>query len=113
MASSLLPEKPLVVSPSLAATIGLEEAVLLTVLHELFVHRAQSGWLKVDSALLQHFLPFWQPQDVQRIAASLCATGILHLRISAAACWISIWVTMQSSQLFPINRQQFLINRQS
>jgi hypothetical protein len=45
MVSSLLPEKPLVISPSLAATIGLEEAVLLTVLHELFVHRAQSGWL--------------------------------------------------------------------
>ena len=80
MVSSLLPEKPLVISPSLAATIGLEEAVLLTVLHELFVHRAQGGWLKVDSAVLQHFLPFWQPQDVQRIAASLCATGILHLR---------------------------------
>jgi hypothetical protein len=44
MVSSLLPEKPLVISPSLAATIGLEEAVLLAVLHELFVHRAQ-GWL--------------------------------------------------------------------
>lgn len=80
MTFRLLPEKPLVISPSLAATIGLEETVLLTVLHELFVHRAQSGWLKVDSALLQDFLPFWQPQDVQRIAASLCATGILHLR---------------------------------
>lgn len=80
MASSLLPEKPLVISPSLAATIGLEEAVLLVVLHELFAHRAQGGWLKVDSAVLQHFLPFWQAQDVQRVAASLCATGILHLR---------------------------------
>jgi hypothetical protein len=30
--------------------------------------------------VLQHFLPFWQPQDVQRIAASLCDKGILHLR---------------------------------
>lgn len=80
MASSLLPEKPLVISPSLAATIGLEEAVLLAVLHELFTHRAQDGWLKADSALLQVFLPFWQPQDIQRVATSLSATGILHLR---------------------------------
>ncbi|HQQ75358.1 MAG TPA: hypothetical protein PK031_09420, partial [Pseudomonadales bacterium] len=70
MTFRLLPEKPLVISPSLAATIGLEETVLLAVLHELFVHRATGGWLKVDSALLQDFLPFWQPQDVQRIAAS-------------------------------------------
>lgn len=80
MASSLLPEKPLVVSPSLAATIGLEEAVLLAVLHELFLHRAEGGWLKVGSPVLQDFLPFWQPQDVQRIAANLCDKGILHLR---------------------------------
>jgi hypothetical protein len=80
MVSSLLPEKPLVISPSLAATIGLEEAVLLAVLHELFVHRAQGGWLAVDSVVLQDFLPFWEPQDVQRIAANLCDKGILHLR---------------------------------
>ena len=82
MVSSLLPEKPLVISPSLAATLGLEEAVLLSVLHELFVHRAQSGWLRVDQATLTTFLPFWQPQDVQRISGSLCDKGILQLRSS-------------------------------
>lgn len=80
MASSLLPEKPLVISLSLAATLGLEEAVLLSVLHELFLHRAQSGWLQVDESVLAVFLPFWQPQDVQRVAASLCGKGVLHVR---------------------------------
>ncbi len=80
MVSSLLPEKPLVISPSLAATIGLEEAVLLGVLHELFLHRAQQGWLRVDRQTLQQFLPFWPPQDVQRISGSLCDKGILQLR---------------------------------
>ena len=80
MAASLLPEKPLVISPTLAATLGLEEAVLLAVLHELFLHRAQGGWLKAEESLLSHFLPFWQPQDVQRVAASLCDKGVLHLR---------------------------------
>jgi hypothetical protein len=34
MPSSLIPEKPLVISPSLAATIGLEEAVMLQGLHD-------------------------------------------------------------------------------
>ena len=80
MVSSLLPEKPLVISPSLAATLGLEEAVMLSVLHELFIHRAQAGWLRADSALLGEFLPFWLPQDVQRIATSLQAKGVLQVR---------------------------------
>lgn len=80
MVSSLLPEKPLVISPSLAATLGLEEAVLLSVLHELFLHRAQQGWLKVEEVVLSEFLPFWQPQDVQRVASSLRDKGVLQLR---------------------------------
>ncbi|HQQ62203.1 MAG TPA: DnaT-like ssDNA-binding domain-containing protein [Pseudomonadales bacterium] len=80
MVFSLLPEKQLVISPALATTIGLEEAVLLAVLHELFMHRAQNGWLKLEQSTLQAFLPFWQPQDVQRISGSLCDKGILQLR---------------------------------
>lgn len=80
MAATLLPEKPLVISPSLAATLGLEEAVLLSVLHELFLHRAQQGWLQVNEATLVAFLPFWQPQDIQRVATSLCDKGVLQLR---------------------------------
>lgn len=80
MLTALLPEKPLVISPSLAATLGLEEAVLLSVLHDLSLHRAVGGWLRADSALLEQFLPFWLPQDVQRIATSLQAKGVLQLR---------------------------------
>lgn len=80
MPSSLLPERPLVISPALAATLGLEEAVLLSVLHELYLHRAQGGWLKVDGSVLAPFVPFWLPQDIQRIATSLQAKGVLQLR---------------------------------
>ena len=35
---SLIPEKPIVISPSLAATLGLEEAVLLQLLQECIAH---------------------------------------------------------------------------
>ena len=38
---SLIPEKMLSISPSLAATIGLEEAVLLHALNELSEHNGQ------------------------------------------------------------------------
>ncbi len=80
MISSLIPEKQLSVSPALAATIGLEEAVLLGVLHELFTHRAQGGWARVEEAALQDFVPFWPPQDIQRIVTSLRDKGIVQVR---------------------------------
>ena len=35
---SLIPEKPIVISPTLAATIGLEETVLLQLLQECISH---------------------------------------------------------------------------
>ena len=39
MTSSLVPEKPILVSPSLASTIGLEEATMLSILDDLSQHR--------------------------------------------------------------------------
>lgn len=79
---SLIPEKPLVISPSLAATIGLEEAVLLHALSELMHHRQPESkgnyaWLTAPTEQLRHLLPFWRPQDLQRIAGSLRDKGIL------------------------------------
>ncbi len=80
MVSSLIPDKSLVISPALAATIGLEEAVMLAILHELSCHRAQGGWVNIDEAALLALLPFWAAQDIQRIAASLSDKGIIQLR---------------------------------
>lgn len=80
MVASLIPEKALVISPALAATIGLEEAVMLTVLHELTTHRAIQGWVRIDAAPLLEFLPFWTSQDIQRIVTSLVDKGIVQLR---------------------------------
>jgi len=82
MPSSLLPEKSLVISPSLAATIGLEEAVMLQGLHERMRYsKAEISkgfkWYQFDQAQLQDSFPFWQPGDVQRIAKSLADKGIL------------------------------------
>lgn len=80
MVSSLMPEKALVISPALAATIGLEEAVMLAMLHELSSHRAQHGWVRINEADLHPFLPFWSAHDIQRIATSLRDKGIIQLR---------------------------------
>ncbi len=79
---SLIPEKPLVISPSLAATIGLEETILLQTLSELraFHSPEKQGdhhWLTAGADQLLTLLPFWQPEDLQRIASSLRDKGIL------------------------------------
>lgn len=82
--SSLVPEQQLVFSPGLAATLGLEEAVLLQFLHGLLNHlpirrRNHRDWMRVERAQLLRQLPFWESHDLQRICASLAAKGVLLL----------------------------------
>ena len=84
MSSSLIPERPLLVSPSLAATIGLEEACMLSLLGDMATYRplaARDGqeWLDVDEALVLRAMPFWSPQDIQRISKNLRDQGIILL----------------------------------
>jgi hypothetical protein len=78
----LVPERMLVFSPSLAATIGLEEAVLLHVLHDLSVshpkRNAQHGY-DVDVTTLEQLLPFWDRRELQRISKNLADKGVLQL----------------------------------
>ncbi|MEH6583179.1 MAG: DnaT-like ssDNA-binding domain-containing protein [Halioglobus sp.] len=80
--SSLIPERQLVFSPGLAATIGLEETILLQHLQELLVHRSTQlrdgfAWLSVEREFLLRTLPFWQPIDLHRISRSLVDKGVL------------------------------------
>ena len=80
--SSLVPERQLVFSPGLAATIGLEEAILLQHLQALFEHqRAQLrdgyAWLSTGRDYLLHSLPFWQAEDLHLTARSLVDKGVL------------------------------------
>lgn len=80
--SSLVPERQLVFSPGLAATIGLGEAILLQHLRALFDHqqpeiREGRAWLSVERAFLLHTLPFWTAEDLQRISRSLVDKGVL------------------------------------
>jgi hypothetical protein len=80
--SSLVPERQLVFSPGLAATIGLEESILLQHLQALFEHRraeirGQHAWLSVEREHLLRTLPFWSVEDLQRISRSLVDKGVL------------------------------------
>ena len=72
----------MLVYPSLAATLGLEEATLLTVLSDFSATlvpatRNNYAWYQVNSANLYELTPFWQPQDLQRILKNLRDKGVL------------------------------------
>lgn len=82
----LVPERMLVFSPALAATIGLEEAVLLHVLHDLSVcqsHKRLSHspvqWIDIDVATLEQLLPFWDRRELQRVSKNLVDKGVVQI----------------------------------
>lgn len=85
MKSSLLPERPLLISPTLASTIGLEEAVMLQVLAELVNTRENCprpanpklNWIELDHKDLQEAFPFWATTDIRRVQHSLQSVGLI------------------------------------
>ncbi len=84
MSSSLIPERPLLISPTLAATIGLEEAVMLHVLSEMKLRlpvslRDNLRWLEVNLETLSDAMPFWNIADIMRIQQSLLEKGLVQV----------------------------------
>ncbi len=85
MTCPLIPERPILVSPALAASIGLEDAVMLSVLDEKTatvrpVASQGQHWYELTGEALAAALPFWSEQDIHRISQSLRAKGLLHLQ---------------------------------
>ena len=80
--TSLIPERPLLISPTLAATIGLEEAVMLHVISELVlqqpaIYRNRRRWIELECQRLRDALPFWTASDIGRIHRNLQEKGLL------------------------------------
>lgn len=79
---SLIPSRQIVFSAELAATLGLEEAILLQCLSdESEVMDAEpSGkyrWFYLNATQLKQKLPFWQETDIQRIVENLRQQGVI------------------------------------
>ena len=79
---SLIPEKPITISPTLAATIGLEETVLLQLLQECRSHGTPEQnqgfeWFSVAAEKLLSLAPFWREADILRLSAGLHEKGLL------------------------------------
>ena len=79
--TSLVRERLLVFSPALAATVGLEEAILLHLLHDMAALQGAraDALLEVELTTLARLLPFWDRAHLQRIVESLADKGVLVL----------------------------------
>lgn len=82
MSTSLIPERPLLISPTLAATIGLDEAVLLHVISELLLqqpamYRRQRRWCELPDNMLGKALPFWSYSHIKQVLQSLQGLGLI------------------------------------
>ncbi|WP_157954375.1 DnaT-like ssDNA-binding domain-containing protein [Saccharospirillum mangrovi] len=75
--TSVIPEKVLVVSPALAETLGLEEALLYQLLSELTLMSGPS--LQLTDAHRQRLLPFWSAVQVGSVLRRLQAQGLLEV----------------------------------
>ncbi|MHA7880430.1 MAG: DnaT-like ssDNA-binding domain-containing protein [Saccharospirillum sp.] len=78
----MIPEKVLVVSPALAETLGLEEALLYQLLSELALLK-QGSDLHLTEAHRARLLPFWTPAQLSAVLRRLQAQGVLTVQGSA------------------------------
>lgn len=87
MSSSLIPERPLLISPTLAATIGLDEAVMLHVISEMQLRQASENregltWVETDHDTLAIWLPFWDADKIKQVQQSLVDKGLVQIDLS-------------------------------
>lgn len=76
----LLPEHPMLVYPSLAERVGVEEALLLAFLDSLTRasgQREETNWQEMPCATILSKLRFWTALDIQRLTFSLRDQGCL------------------------------------
>lgn len=75
----LLTDKTIPLSATLAATIGLEEAVLLTVFNDAASLQGQA-WVRLHNQALRNQLPFWDDVTIRRVLHSLIDKGLVQLQ---------------------------------
>jgi len=106
MSNPLIPERPLLISPTLAATIGLEEAVMLHVLSELMLRQPGNGdWLEISDKALGEALPFWEAGDIGHIRQNLLEKGLIHIDTAGCAPGVMRLAIQQAGNSKPAQLQ--------
>ncbi len=84
MSNLLFDEPPLVVSPTLACAIGLQEAIVLQQMHywlshSKFVHDDRRWVYNTYEEWAKQF-PFWKPETIRKIIAKLRGDGLIEIQ---------------------------------
>lgn len=66
-------------SATLAATIGLNEAILLTILNDAACLQSQP-WARFNSQVLREQLPFWEDATIRTVLQSLINNGLVQVQ---------------------------------
>lgn len=81
--SELFPERPILFYPSLALRYGVDEALLLSLLDDLFRHHAavdhKGELLLLAPGQLSRLTPFWTPEVVSEALQSIERQGVLKV----------------------------------
>ena len=79
MTNLLIPEYPLIVLPTLAKTIGLNEAIFLQQIHYIST-KSKNGMVYLTAGqLAEKVFPFWSSRTIERIVASLKEKELLYV----------------------------------
>ncbi len=77
--AKLISEAPLLVLPSLATAVGLNEAIVLQQLH--WRSRiGQDGWWRANGLELRDEFPWWSEPTIRRTIASLRGAGLVEVQ---------------------------------
>ncbi|MEQ8954721.1 MAG: DnaT-like ssDNA-binding domain-containing protein, partial [Gammaproteobacteria bacterium] len=108
MASSLLPERSLLLSPTLAATIGLEEAIMLQGLADVVaISKTESrpdwqgiAFTRLSEREMQAMFPFWTAADHKRILASLQSLDLVTIDRESGQTDV-LWLAINDADAAP------------
>src|SRR5215831_2144215 len=75
----LIPEPPLLVLPSLAVAIGLNEAILLQQIH-FRTRESADEWWRAGAGELPRAFPFWSESTIKRATRSLEKARLVDVR---------------------------------
>ncbi|MBW2940345.1 DnaT-like ssDNA-binding domain-containing protein [Zhongshania aquimaris] len=101
--SAALVERPLLVSPSLAATLGLEAALLYQLIAEwlpLLTGRENQGqrWFLIDKDQLSKQLPFWDLNKIEEVLRTLHNQGLIIIGAALMSNAQNIRLALPKSQ---------------
>lgn len=96
----LFHDSTIALSATLAATIGLHEAILLTLLNDAASLQSQP-WARFNSQVLRSNLPFWDDATIKTVLQSLVDKGLVNIQGKQFPDTDTLFFNFNGQQLVP------------